>query len=345
MESWSVLITGAVLVLMASIVPAIVKLRSAPGVERLRAVEFTPVGKREKCGDSTGFIKWNAIDEVIETKDDFLFSRNERYSILPKRVIPEDQRQSLRDQIAHWRNYPEAATEPIEMYRRLFESSDSAQTWNFELSREDLVAFARSTSIRPINETTFSFEDLQPKSKLPRWFSVLLMALIFKVALVMIMASIPPNKMEWLPAIAFLCFNPLVLLVVMSLWVRRQRVLCVPRFRTQKFQVRLFDGGWAIGNEEVTAFHRWNYRSVFYLAKEFVGIYTDLALIHVMPFRGFPGQDGVWQFLNHAIRLKKNWLEPNSGEAKDTQTAVAVDNDEDAEQSVNPYRSPPVRTR
>ena len=89
--------------------PAIMKLRSVNAQEFLRTFELTPVGKRETIGDTNTFVKWNATDEIIETEDDFLFSRNDRFSMLPKRAIGAEQFQPLRDQIGIWRNQPEAA--------------------------------------------------------------------------------------------------------------------------------------------------------------------------------------------------------------------------------------------
>ena len=109
MEMWSVVITGIVFVLLASMVPAIVKFRSTTR-EFPRSIAFTPVGKRETVGSTRGFIKWNSLDEVIETNDDFLFSRHHRFTMLPKRVIDDQQLEALRESIKLWRNQPEAST-------------------------------------------------------------------------------------------------------------------------------------------------------------------------------------------------------------------------------------------
>ena len=345
-QMWSVVIAGAILVVMAGLVPIFAKLRSTPPPELSRSIELTPVGKREKCGDSTTFVKWNSIDEILETDTDFLFTRNSRFTMLPKRVVGDENLQTIRDQIAFWRNQPEGATEPIEMYRRLFQSVNTAgsQIWSFKLSREDLIAATRSTTIRPISESTFSFKDVDASIKSRRWISILLFGLILKVAFLLIYASLPPNKLEWLPLVLFLCFNPFVLLIAMGFWIRWRGIKSVPRFTPEEYQVRLCDGGWAIGNEDLVAFNIWNHKSILYLAAECVGIRSDLALIHVMPSRAFGGKDGLWQFLDRAIRLKKAWLQRKSDEGKDTQTAIEVDNGEQPDEPVNPYRSPSVNS-
>ena len=342
LQMWSIVIAGVTLILMASFVPAIMKLRGTAAHEFSRSIELTPVGKRETVGDSTTFVKWNSTDEIMESEDDFLFSRNDRFSLLPKRAIDSDQFQNLRDQIGLWRNQPQSATTPLEMYQQLFQSSDGA-TWMFTVSRDDLVAATKSTSIRQVDDRGFNFEHVQVKKGMPGWLSMLIVVLILSVGLLLVILSLPPNRMELLPTAVFMCLNPFVLLFAVGYWIRWRGIRGVPRLKTDELNLRLFEGGWAIGNEDRVAFNKWNERSVLYLANEFIGIRSDMALIHVLPIRGFGGPDGVWQFLDRAIRLKKSWLERNSGEGTDTQTANAVDNEGEENQAVNPYRSPSVK--
>jgi len=142
---------------------------------------------------------------------------------------------------------------------------------------------------------------------------------------------------------AFLCLNPFVLLFAAAHWVRRRGVRHVPRLAADELWLRLYEGGWGIGNEDMVAFNKWNERSVFYSAEEFVGIRSDLSLIHILPMRGFNGPDGAWQFLDRAIRLKKSWMHRKSAKGTDTQIENAADNGEDQSQAVNPYRSPSVK--
>jgi hypothetical protein len=344
LQMWSVVTAGIGLVVAASLVPAIVRFRAAAPEEFSRQIELTPVGKREKCGTSMTFVKWNHVDEIIETKYDFLFSRNHRFSVLPKRVIDDEQFQSLREQIGRWRNEPADATEPTEMYRNLFQQSEPVQKWQFDLHREDLVTATKSR-IRLVHDSTFSYKDVVATEKSSRWLSMLVIGLILKVSLVMIFMSLPPNRMSLGPLVIFICLNPIILLVAMSLWIRWQAVKGVPRFPAESYSIRLLEGGWAIGNEDIVAFNGWSERSIFFLAEKFIGVRTDLGLIHVMPKRAFQGSDGVWQFLDRAVRLKKNWLQKKSEQETDTQTVASVDNEEDSNQPVNPYRSPTVKPR
>lgn len=338
---WSVVFTGCALILMASSVPAIVRLRAAKPLEYPRTIELTPIGKRETCGDTVMFVKWDAIDEVVETEHDFMFSRNERYSLLPKRVVDPEQLQEFRDAVAIWRNKPEAATKPIPMFQQLL-VGDAHQTWDFELSREDIIAASKSSSLRQIFDDRFSFKDVESSRKSRRWKKILVIGLLLKLALILILGSLPPNRIELGPLVVFLCLNPFVLLVAMGVWIRRQVANGVPRFRNERYRIGLFDGGWAVGNEDSAAFNKWNVRSVFYLAKEFIGIRTDLALVHVLPVRGFEDVDGIWQFLDRAIRLKRSWLHRKTGQLMHTQTSDHRDNDSDPAVPVNPYRSPSV---
>lgn len=343
LQMWSIAITCAVFVLAASLVPLWALLRGTTPDELKRKIELTPVGKGETVGDSTTFVKWNLTDEVIESETDFLFCRNDRYSLLPKRVIEAEQMQALRDSIALWRNQPEGSTEPIEMYRELFQTAGS-ETWKFQLSRDDLVTATKSISTRLVQDKTFNIQNVQFKKGLPRWLSFLVFALIMKAGLWLMIASIPPNRMDWLPMVIFLCFNPFVLLIAVGYWARRRGIRNLPRLAPAELSLRLFDSGWAMGNEDLAVFHKWNERSVFYVAKEFIGIRSDLSIIHILPNRGFNGIDGIWQFLAGAIRLKKNWLDQNSKEGTDTQKVNAVDNEDQPDQPVNPYGSPSVNT-
>ena len=77
-------------------------------------------------------------------------------------------------------------------------------------------------------------------------------------SLVMIFMSLPPNRMSLWPLVVFICLNPIVLLVAMSLWVRWQAVKGVPRFPAESYSIRLLEGGWAIGNEDIVAFNGWS---------------------------------------------------------------------------------------
>jgi len=304
MQWWSVVVTGAIFVLMASVVPAIMKFRGAAAQEFARKIELG--------------------------------------ALLPKRVIDESQFQSLRDQIAAWRNEPEASTEPTEMYRELF-PDNGEQTWKFDICRDDLVTAVSSTSIRAINDKTFSFKNVEFKKDKPRRFGFVIFGSLLMIGLLMTLGSLPPHRLDLFPLVMFLCFNPIALLYVAVLWVRRRSIKSVPRLAPDELSLRLYEGGWAIGNEDLVAFNKWNERSVFYSAKELVGIRSDLSLIHILPIRGFNGPDGVWQFLDRAIRLKKNCLHRNSSEGTDTQTEIAVDNEDEQNQTVNPYQSPSVR--
>ena len=63
-------------------------------------------------------------------------------------------------------------------------------------------------------------------------------------------------------------------------------------------------------------------------------------MIHVLPRRAFGANDGVWEFLDQAIRMKKNWLSRKYRDAADGQKANHANNEaEGLLSNVNPYRS------
>ena len=339
---WSVVITGGILVLMASLVPAIVKFRTKKR-EFSRSIELTPVGKQETVGASRGFVKWDSLDEVIESKDDFLFSRNHRFSMLPKRVIGEENMEPMRQRIRLWRNEPEASNQPLEMHRQIFSPKNPLPTWGFSMGRKELLAATKSTSIRLLNENAFSLKDVVAVNKSRRWVTMLTIGVLLKLTLLLVLAAMPPNRSDLAPLILFLVFNPIVLLFAMAWWIRRRGLRGVPRFQSDNYQVRLIDGGWAVGNEDMVVFNAWNEGSTFYVAQEFVGIRSDAEVIHILPIEAFRGLDGVWQFLDTAMRLKKDWLNRKTVDEPNVQKAEALDNVTDVDESVNPYRAPSVK--
>ena len=107
MQMWSILIAGGILVVMASLVPLLSRFRIAAVQEFDREIELNDIGKREICGSSNFFVKWNQVDDVVETGQDILFSRNQRYTMLPKRLLDDVQLKQFRSMIAHWRNQTE----------------------------------------------------------------------------------------------------------------------------------------------------------------------------------------------------------------------------------------------
>ena len=342
LKMWSIVIAGGGLVILASLVPAFSRLRASKPEEFDRQIQFSAIGKKEVCGATSTFVKWNHIDEVNETADDFLFSRNQRYSLLPKRLISEEQIDDFRMQIAAWRNQPAEATVPLKMYRELFQQSDRRPEWAFELARGDLVAAVRST-VRRVNEIGFSMQDVEASNRSKRWLKILCIGLLLKLALLLILSSLPPNGIAYAPLVVLMCLSPIVLLFGMSFLLPWRAIRAVPRFHDQSYSIRLFDGGWAIGNEDLCAFNGWNQRSSFYLSAGFVGIRTDLGLIHVIPKRVFDSNDDIWRFLNQAIRLKKDWLSRKYRQETHSQNSEVANNTAD-ELAVpgNPYRSPSV---
>ena len=77
-------------------------------------IELTDVGKREQVGSTETILKWNAINDVLETSDEFLFERLQRYSIVPKRLFADDDAiNRFREFISTSRNWPANANTPL----------------------------------------------------------------------------------------------------------------------------------------------------------------------------------------------------------------------------------------
>ena len=70
---WAILTAGGILVVLASLVPLLSRIRAATPQEFDREMELTAFGKKEICGSSTSFVKWNHIDDLVETGEDILF--------------------------------------------------------------------------------------------------------------------------------------------------------------------------------------------------------------------------------------------------------------------------------
>ena len=193
LQMWSVALTTIAFVVAASFVPLIVKLRSQKPAEHPRTMKLTSVGTLISVGGSRGFQKWNSVDEVTESKDDFLFSRNQRYSLLPKRVIGQDQLAELRQQIAVWRNQPQDPHLPVEMYRSFFQSDHTGPMWDVALNRDELVSASKSNSLRLVNERSFGFKDVEAASQFSKWRTQAALCFLVALAVFLIVVSLPPN--------------------------------------------------------------------------------------------------------------------------------------------------------
>lgn len=307
LQLWTILLTVLVLVGISGLVPLLTPKLNLNRREPLRSIELTSVGKRETCGDSTSMLKWKSIDEVFESQHAFLFSRNQRYSLLPKREIKDEQLQPLRDFIAQSRNQPASANEPLAMYRSLFEPAESQQTWRFDLTQADLAASLRSPML-PIEESLFQYHVVAAAMKRRGYGAMFVLPTICLLAVFLIATSIPVAVVDLQFSVGvFSVVAPFVMMVLAAKWLLRKAARKMPYVRDEGYRVRLFAGGWAMGNGDVVAFHGWNDRAIFFLSRVFVGIRTDYGLVNLMPIRGFGSGDdglGVYNFLARAIELK-----------------------------------------
>jgi len=236
------------------------------------------------------------------------------------------------------------------MYRSFFQSDNPGPLWDVALHRDDLVTVSKTNLRQLLNEDTFGFKDVQAACGSSKWRTHLMLGILVVFAIVLIIFSLPPKQLNWAWLAIFICLNPLVLLLGMARWIRWTGIKGIPRFHPEDYKLRLLDGGWAIGSEEIVNFNTWTRRTAFFLGKEHLGIASDFGVIHIIPGNSFSGLDGRWQFVDHAIRLKKQWLEAKNAIPEDVFEAAVADNetlddDDLSDQDVNPYRSPTVRDR
>ena len=342
LQMWTIAATVAVFVAIASFVPLLVKFRSKP-VRLERTMKLGPVGMLNSVGTARSFQKWNSVDEIIETEHSFLFSRHQRYSVLPKRVIEDSQLDGLRQQIGVWRNHPKDPHLPVEMYRSMLqtETEPGDVIWEITINREELVAVSKS-KIRLVDESSFSFRDVESSRRNTRWRGPITIGIMLMLAGFLVITSLPPNRLNWASLAIFVCLNPLVLLFSLAYWIRAKGIRGIPRFHPETYRLRLLDGGWAIGNEDLVNFNAWTPQTAFFLSPKHVGIRSDFGLIHVLPAGDLGSRDGVWQFLTRAIRLKKDWLADEISDPTDSVVATVANNDPELVSDVNPYRPPTV---
>ena len=103
------------------------------------------------------------------------------------------------------------------------------------------------------------------------------------ISVVLIIASLPPNKLNWASLAIFVCLNPLAMLFGSAYWIRWREIQALPHVHPESYRLRLLNGGWAIGNEELVNFTAWTERTVFYLAPQHVGIRSEFGNIHIVP--------------------------------------------------------------
>ncbi len=345
MQMWTILATAAVLVAMSAMVPVLTPKRLKTSSPPDRTVALSAVGLRTTCGATVSSMKWASVEEVLESEDGFLFGRRQRYTMLPKRVLNENQVQEVRDFIASSRNQPALANEPLKMYRQLFGASELQQTWQFNLTQNDLVAATRNHML-PIDERTFNHRVIESTLGKPKLWPVFVIAVIVLFALLLIVSSLPRGAPSQQTVVGIvLVAIPFVMMLIAAKWLRWNAGRKMPLLQEEGYFLRLFAGGWAIGNEDLVTFHGWSRATDFFLSRFFIGIRSDHGLTNIVPIRAFmDGTDklGVYNFLAQAIELRQDWLKKQYSRATKPQQSAppAPNRHADSSAEINPYRTP-----
>ena len=300
-------------------------------------IELSDVGKRERVGSSETILKWNAIDDVLETSDEFLFERLQRYSMLPKRMFANDDAiNNFREFIAQSRNYPADVNTPLPDYTARF-GTDDATTWRYSFEHGDFSPQALQ-NLRRVDQQRFSDQELERMMNPGRSnlivFTLIGLATIGMVGLLVAHRQ-PVDRSALLTVVAMVW--PFIggLMVVRTFrWLSRADAFPVPR---EPYSLRLFDDGWATGHPDAMAWHCWNPETQFFLSRKFLGLRTDRRRVNLIPTRAFDGTADIRSFLHLATEACRQWVRQNQrapGESPaDLRPPI---------ETGNPYQSPRV---
>ena len=298
-------------------------------------IELSDIGKRERVGNSETILKWNAIDDVLETSDEFLFERLQRYSMLPKRLFANDEAVNrFREFIATSRNYPAAANTPLPDYTARF-GNDAVTTWHYSFEHGDFSRQALQ-NLQRVGQRRFSDQELERLMRPGRSnaivFGLIGLATIGMIGLLAAQRQ-PVDQSALLTVVAMVWpFVGAWIVVHMFRWFSHDDAFPVPR---EPYSLRLFDDGWATGHPDAMAWHRWNQETQFFLSRQFLGLRTDRRRVNLIPTRAFNGTADIRSFLHLATETCRQWVKQNQHISKST----PVDPRPPVETG-NPYQSP-----
>ncbi len=342
MQMWGVLLVGGTMTALAAAVPLLMTLRkSTTTMDLPRTVTLTPMALVETHANSRSFIKWNHVDDLMEFEEGFVFGRHGRFTMLPMRVIEEQapDLQQVRDLLAKHRNVPDRPNEPVSLFQERFAEGSSSPTWNYVIQRDDLRGLFEST-LMPVSESEFMYEEVLRRKKRTMNFSAIIFLVLLLMAVVLIVGSIPRGIAN--PGlILVLSITPFLLLIGTAVWLRRRAIRNLPLIRKEAHVLGLFPDGWAAGNENVCAFHKWCPGTGFFLSRDFVGFRIESGVVNIVPRRAIGENQQVFDFVRLAMKLKQESLlrDSDNTEFEDVPMATPLGS-ADRDESNNPWATP-----
>ena len=183
------LIVFAILIFAVAILSFTSAVRENPYQDKHdHVLTLTETSKYEKNSNSEFESEWRHFDEFNETETSFVFRKLERYSVIPKRVVPAEHLGEFRRYAAKVNEPLDESTPPVPLFDRLFLRESQDTNYQFTYHPDDL-ANAITDPLKMVNEE--NLPAIKKGSRLgPVWLALFVMILVY-----FILDS--PNQIPW----------------------------------------------------------------------------------------------------------------------------------------------------
>jgi hypothetical protein len=301
------LIAFAVLILVVAVLSLVAAIRENPYRDKYdHVLTLSDTSKYEKNSNSEFESDWRHFDEFSETDTSFIFRKLERYSVIPKRVVPAEHLGEFRRYAAKVNELLDESTPPVPLFDRLFLNDAQDTIYQFTYHPDDL-ANAITDPLKMVNEE--NLPAIKKGSRLgPVWLALFVMVLVY---FILDSPNRIPGAGQWRLTQALILLGaivlPFFLIRILNSWFRsraKKQSNSVPR---EENQMRLTSSGWAIGSPRSALFYDWRDVDAFYENKFCIGFKTFNDLVQIIPKRIFADADAAQAFLKQAIGLRHEY--------------------------------------
>ena len=301
------LLAFATLILVVAVLSFASAVREEPYRDKHdHVLTLTETSKYETNSHSEFETDWRHFDEFRETDAEFIFRKLERYTVIPKRVVPAENLAEFQNYAAKVNDALDDSALPVPLFDRLFSPSPENTPYRFAYQPEDL-SNALADPLRIVGE--------EEKPGINKGTRLGFVWLALFVALMIYFILVPPNQVPWvgpwdLPQLLLLLAAialPFFLIRLLNAWFRsrsKKQTNSVPR---EQNLMRLMPNGWAIGSPHSVLFYDWRDIDAFYQNRFCIGFKTFNDLIQIIPKRIFADANAAQSFLNQAIALRREY--------------------------------------
>ena len=277
---------------------------------------------RDEYSHSILEICWKRFDEFIEEKKAFLFRRQDRFVIFPKRIFTPEQCEEVR-KFASAVEQDTSNEEPVDLFAKHFANSNSAnetpsetrlpethlpdtqrRIYEFTYQQDDFL-LALQTTLHVINQLVPKQSE-SARSRLGPFVSLFIF--IFLVWSGFALVSQTSFEQFWtLFRLVFVCVLPLVLLMIGFWIIRKSNVKRIPQTPNELSRLVLTKTGFAVGSPQSVTFTDWRDVETFHENIACFGFKMPNELIQIVPKRIFADEVESKKFIDLAMILHREY--------------------------------------